>query len=62
MKKALEVNLLLDAKIQDNLNWKDYCQSCHHFEIESGDCTKIKYNTRSYPDEFLKRCASKYYE
>lgn len=47
---------------QQNMNWKDYCPHCNHFDNNTGACSKLYFNLSSNPKTFSKKCAGQFYE
>lgn len=47
---------------RQNINWKDYCPSCLHFDNQSNICSKINYNIAVDPEYFHKKCTTDFYD
>ncbi|MFQ5650612.1 MAG: DUF4190 domain-containing protein [bacterium] len=37
------------------------CQTCRHFQSETGVCKHLHFNVRDYPQKFVKKCNNEYY-
>jgi len=42
-------------------NLDERCQGCANYDNQSGVCSKIHENIKSYPQKFVKKCAGQYF-